>query len=119
MHFILFKLKSNVGGQSNYVVFLCTQNGDVREQWRTEEKSQSWRGMDTAIKAQVKLIIGQLKVAANKSHNLEFSLVTERHHKQTFYENSEFCKTKKSVLGNKNVFNIVFQKRLITFNSGH
>lgn len=118
MHFILFKLKSNVGGQSNYVVFLCTQNGDVREQWRTEEKSQSWRGMDTAIKAQVKLIIGQLKVAASKSHNLEFSLVTERHLKQTFYENSEFCK-KKMFWVTKNLFNIVFQKRLITFNSGH
>lgn len=56
MHFILsYKLKSNVGGQSNYVVFLCTQNGDVREQWRTEEKSQSWRGMDTAIKGTGKI----------------------------------------------------------------
>lgn len=75
-------------------MFLCTQNGDVREQWRTEEKSQILRGMDTAIKAQVKLIIGQLKVAASKSHNLEFSLVTERHHKQSFYENSKFCKKK-------------------------
>lgn len=66
-------------------------------------------------------LIGQLKVAASiysKSHNLEFSLVTERHHKQTFYENSKFCKKRVFWVTN-NLSSIVFQKRLITFNSVH